>query len=95
MPINIEPGLFEWLGWYPENLPDWLTNKEIQEAGFRINPDYKRIVSMEELQGSRESCEEYYLRSFYLTQSVIKETADKGKKSLPILFEFKINHLLH
>jgi ubiquitin-associated and SH3 domain-containing protein len=79
MPINIEPGLFEWLGWYPENMPDWLTDKEIQEAGFRINTNYKRIVSTEELQAGRESCEEYYLRSFYLTQSVIKETADKGE----------------
>lgn len=86
MPINIEPGLFEWLGWYPEIMPDWLTHKEIQEAGFRINPDYKCIISIEELLASRESCEEYYIRSFYLTQSVIKETADKGKNSSVLLF---------
>jgi hypothetical protein len=75
----VEPGLFEWLGWYPESLPDWLTYEELQEAGFRINPNYKKIVTKEELQDNRESCEEFYLRSFYLTQNVIKETAEKGE----------------
>jgi len=79
MLINVEPGLFEWLGWYSESLPDWLTLEELQEAGFQINPNYKKIVYMEELLDKRESCEQYYLRSFYLTQNIIKETAEKGK----------------
>ncbi|XP_059474408.1 ecdysteroid-phosphate phosphatase [Neocloeon triangulifer] len=76
--INVEPGLFEWLGWYPETMPEWLTYKELTEAGFRINPNYKPIVSFEELSENRESCEQFYIRSFYLTQNVIKNTADMG-----------------
>ena len=78
-PIAIEPGLFEWLAWYPDSLPDWMSIEELQEAGYNIKPDYKQFVRTEELHDRRESTEQFYMRSFYLAQSVIKSTADHGK----------------
>ncbi|XP_023711761.1 protein UBASH3A homolog isoform X2 [Cryptotermes secundus] len=77
-PIAIEPGLFEWLAWYPDSLPDWMSLQELQEAGYNIKPEYKPFVRAEELHDRRESTEQFYMRSFYLAQSVIKSTADRG-----------------
>jgi ubiquitin-associated SH3 domain-containing protein len=77
-PICIEPGLFEWLGWYPDALPDWLNADELKEAGFNININHKPFVRVEELQDRRESCEQFYMRSYYLAQSVIKSNMDTG-----------------
>lgn len=78
-PIAIEPGLFEWLAWYPDSLPDWMSTKELQETGYNIKPEYKPFVRAEELLDRRESTEQFYMRSFYLAQSVIKSTADRGE----------------
>jgi ubiquitin-associated SH3 domain-containing protein len=78
-PIAIEPGLFEWLAWYPDSLPDWMSLQELQEAGYNVKPEYKPFVRAEELHDRRESTEQFYMRSFYLAQSVIKSTADKGE----------------
>ncbi|KAJ9582091.1 hypothetical protein L9F63_003547, partial [Diploptera punctata] len=77
-PIAIEPGLFEWLAWYPDSLPDWMSVEELEEAGYNVKQDYKSFVRTEELHDIRESTEQFYMRSFYLAQSVIKSTADRG-----------------
>ncbi|XP_069689043.1 ecdysteroid-phosphate phosphatase isoform X2 [Periplaneta americana] len=77
-PIAIEPGLFEWLAWYPDSLPDWMSVEELQAAGFNIRQNYKPFVRAEELHDRRESTEQFYMRSFYLAQSVIKSTAERG-----------------
>ncbi|XP_066993675.2 ecdysteroid-phosphate phosphatase [Anabrus simplex] len=76
--IAIEPGLFEWLAWYPDSLPDWMTIEDFQAAGYNVRTNYKPFVRLEELHDRRESAEQYYMRSFYLAQSVIKSTAEIG-----------------
>jgi hypothetical protein len=78
-PIAIEPGLFEWLAWYQDSLPDWMSLQELQEAGYNIKSEYRPFVRVEELHDQRESTEQFYMRSFYLAQSVIKSTADRGE----------------
>jgi len=78
-PIAIEPGLFEWLAGYPDSLPDWMSIKELQEAGYNIKPNYKPFVREEELHDRQESAEQFYMRSFYLAQSVIRSTTDRGE----------------
>ncbi|XP_049811513.1 protein UBASH3A homolog isoform X1 [Schistocerca nitens] len=78
LPIAIEPGLFEWLAWYPDSLPDWMTIEELQAAGFNICTNYKPLIRVEELHDRQESVEQFYMRSFYVAQSIVKSTADVG-----------------
>ncbi|KAL1460797.1 hypothetical protein WDU94_012743 [Cyamophila willieti] len=73
--INIEPGLFEWLAWYPDTLPDWMSIEEFRTAGFNVNPDYKPLLSLEELAELRsETCEQFYIRNQQLTETIISNT---------------------
>ena len=47
--INIEPGLFEWLAWYQDEMPSWMSASELIAAGYNIEPGYKPYISSEEL----------------------------------------------
>ncbi|XP_047498667.1 protein UBASH3A homolog isoform X3 [Penaeus chinensis] len=78
MPINIEPGLFEWLAWYQDGLPVWMTLDELIEAGFNINRNYDPLIRKEEVKDTHESCEQYYGRNAYVTQSIINTTQAQG-----------------
>lgn len=77
-PINIEPGLFEWLVWYPDSLPDWMTVEELIQAGYNIKQDYTPVVAVSELEDARENCEQFYLRSSLVVQNVLGNTAETG-----------------
>lgn len=75
--IKLEPGLFEWLVWYPESLPDWLTSEELNADGFNIDTNYHPFVTQEELTETHETCEQFYMRSSFVTQSALA-TNSKG-----------------
>lgn len=77
-PIFVEPGLFEWLAWYPDSMPDWMSVEELTAAGYNIQPDYEPFVKLEELQDKRESVEQFYMRSNFLTHSVLRSTKSLG-----------------
>lgn len=68
--MRLEPGLFEWLVWYPEGLPDWMSSDELITAGYNIDVDYAPFVSRTELIDSQETCEKFYTRSAFVSQSV-------------------------
>lgn len=53
LPIHVEPGLFEWLAWYQDAMPDWMTEKELAEAGYNVQLSYKPYISAEELRDSQ------------------------------------------
>ncbi len=81
--IHIEPGLFEWLAWYQDSMPDWMTAMELAEAGYNIEVGYKPYISAEELQDAQanlgtEGCEAYYTRNFFVTQCVLASTEAEG-----------------
>ncbi|XP_071547938.1 ecdysteroid-phosphate phosphatase isoform X2 [Panulirus ornatus] len=78
MPINIEPGLFEWLAWYHDGMPVWMTLDELMDAGFSINCNYDPLIRKEELKDTHESCEQYYGRNAYVAQSIINTTQSQG-----------------
>ena len=35
--INIEPGLFEWMAWYQDEMPSWMTAQVGDESDVSIN----------------------------------------------------------
>ena len=83
LPIHVEPGLFEWLAWYQDAMPDFMSNAELSEAGYNIELSYKPYISAEELrdsqdQGCVEGCEAYYTRNFFVTQCVLASTEEAG-----------------
>ncbi|XP_076367103.1 ecdysteroid-phosphate phosphatase-like isoform X2 [Tachypleus tridentatus] len=72
IPIRIEPGLFEWLAWYQDSMPAWMTPQELFEYGFNIDLHYNPLITTAELWEKKESSEQYYIRSFYITQTLLK-----------------------
>ena len=43
--LHVEPGIFEWLGWYQLGLPKWFTPAELKSHGYNINVNYKPYVT--------------------------------------------------
>jgi len=77
--ISLEPGLFEWLAWYQNAMPDWMTPEELSEAGFNVDLRYKPYISADELRDSpQESCEEYYTRNYFVTQCALQARESSG-----------------
>lgn len=50
--------------------------EELIKAGYNIQKDYKPFVKASEFQDSRESCEQFYLRSALVTKGAL--SAKKG-----------------
>ncbi|KAK0083903.1 hypothetical protein PV325_007966 [Microctonus aethiopoides] len=73
IPIKVEPGLIEWLAWYPNGLPTWMSCEELINAGFNIDRNYVAIVKKKELP-SKENAAQYYERSYILMQRIIQST---------------------
>lgn len=61
--IKIEPGLFEFLEWYPE-LPDWFSIDDLISKRYSIDSQYEPIISVSDLKPkcAKETHEEYYQR---------------------------------
>lgn len=75
--IRIEPALFEWCKWYPENVPHFLTPSEVAAAGFNIDLGYVPLVTYEELEQryKKEGIDEFYARNHLVTEHVTKLTS--------------------
>ncbi|XP_055586453.1 ecdysteroid-phosphate phosphatase isoform X2 [Uranotaenia lowii] len=71
--IHVEPGLFEWLAWYQEGLPDWLSKEDLCSAGYNIVMDYEPLTKIDDLKEKlQESLDEFYLRNSTITEDLIK-----------------------
>lgn len=73
IPIKVEPGLIEWLAWYPNGIPIWMTSEELIKAGFNVDTDYDPIVKAKELP-LKENAAQYYERSYELIKKIIEST---------------------
>ncbi|XP_043265006.1 protein UBASH3A homolog isoform X1 [Colletes gigas] len=73
IPMKIEPGLIEWLAWYPNGVPIWMTSEELITAGFNIDNSYDPIIKTKELP-SKENVAQYYERSYELIKRIIENT---------------------
>ncbi|XP_053690027.1 protein UBASH3A homolog [Sabethes cyaneus] len=75
-PIHVEPGLFEWLAWYQDGLPEWMSNEELIAADYNITLDYDPISKVNQLKEQlQESLEDFYCRNSAVTEHLIKTTS--------------------
>ncbi|XP_061497715.1 ecdysteroid-phosphate phosphatase isoform X1 [Anopheles gambiae] len=75
VPICIEPGLFEWLAWYQDGLPEWLTPDELLAADYNIDTAYKPLSSPGLLREHfHEKLNEFYCRNSNAAEEIIKST---------------------
>lgn len=76
--MNIEPGLFEWLSWYPSGVPDWMTESELIASGFNIQTNYEPIIKKDELENVKENIEEFYKRGYHVISEILSKTDETG-----------------
>lgn len=76
-PIRIEPALFEWCGWYPERVPEFIDAYELSAVGYNIDKDYVPLVSVAELSQryKNETLQEFYERNHLVTDHSTKLTS--------------------
>ncbi|XP_015786258.1 protein UBASH3A homolog [Tetranychus urticae] len=75
--VNIEPGLFEFLGDHLHRLPSWLTPKEAAAGtGMNINLDYKPQIEAVDMLTIRtaENHSDFYARCHKVVESIISST---------------------
>lgn len=74
--IKLEPGLFEWMAWYPSGVPDWLTKNELTEAKFDVDLDYEPVQPASELTARlKESTEQFYERNHDVILQLLEQTS--------------------
>ena len=82
--LHIEPGLFEWLAWYQDGMPDWMTVKDLVAAGYNVDENYEPYISMDELRDTQaelqqpESVDQFYTRNFFVTRCILQATEEAG-----------------
>ena len=59
-------------------MPSWMTSDELLKAGYNVEPNYKPYISSEELQDTEESCQQFFIRNFFITQCALQATEEAG-----------------
>ena len=74
--IRVEPGLFEWLSWYPPGKrPVFMKPADLVSHGYPVDMFHQPLMAAEDLFGKdNESLTEYYDRSFALSKKILSET---------------------
>ncbi|KAH8318790.1 hypothetical protein KR074_006273 [Drosophila pseudoananassae] len=73
--IKLEPGLFEWMAWYPSGVPDWLSKNELVEAKYDIDLDYEPVQPSSDLiVRLKESTEQFYERNHDVILQLLERT---------------------
>ncbi|KAH8414188.1 hypothetical protein KR215_000146 [Drosophila sulfurigaster] len=73
--IKLEPGLFEWMAWYPNGVPDFLTSSELTEAKYDIDLSYTPVQQTSELTAQlKESTEQFYTRNHEVLLQLLERT---------------------
>ena len=74
---QVEPGLLEWLGWYPDGRPQFMTGQELVAAGHNIDLAYKPVIPVARLP-KEETCEQHYDRNARATAAILANTKHQG-----------------
>ena len=86
--IRIEPGLFEFLGWYERGLPSFFNSSELtineeEMELYNIDRNYRPIIPLEKLSRD-EKYIDYYNRSYKVAQQITdkhKLTGNRRKRN--------------
>lgn len=74
--IRVEPGLFDWGGFYVGGAPVWMTNDELVDAGFPIDTKYQPLVTRSTALHTRnEMKHEFYRRCQDVVQRLLVITS--------------------
>uniref|UniRef100_A0A182QEM2 Ecdysteroid-phosphate phosphatase n=1 Tax=Anopheles farauti TaxID=69004 RepID=A0A182QEM2_9DIPT len=75
VPICIEPGLFEWLAWYQDGMPEWLSSEELIAADYNIDAAYEPVTTVTDLiEQFHEKLGEFYCRNSNVAETIIGST---------------------
>nr|XP_036213534.1 protein UBASH3A homolog isoform X12 [Bactrocera oleae] len=73
--VKLEPGLFEWMAWYPDGVPDWMSKSELLDADYNIDTSYQPFISDTKLNECvKETTEEFYTRNYETLRKIIGTT---------------------
>ncbi|KAH8417553.1 hypothetical protein KR222_001804 [Zaprionus bogoriensis] len=73
--IKLEPGLFEWMAWYPSGVPDWLSSSELIDAKYDIDLNYVPVQPATDLTAQlKESSEQFYTRNHEVLLKLLERT---------------------
>lgn len=67
--LKVEPGLFEWMAWFRDFMPTFMTGEELRENGFNVDPNYTTFLGLKD-----EEVDEFYERSYILIQHLLSST---------------------
>jgi len=82
--LHVEPGLFEWLAWYQDAMPEWMSAKDLVANGYEVDTGYEPYISKDELRDTQaqfqqpESVEQFYTRNFFVTRCILQATEEAG-----------------
>ena len=83
--ISVEPGLFEWLGWYQTGIPKFMSLTELRENGYNINAHYSPVWPISKY-NVHETTEQYYERCHLVTQEILRRHEHEGWSSFFKIF---------
>ena len=69
---------------YQDAMPSWMTAEDLISAGYNIEENYKPYISSEELQDTHETCQQFFIRNFFITQCALQATEEAGGNVLLI-----------
>jgi len=75
--VNLEPGLFEWLGWYLAGVPKFMTSQEFRDAGLPVCAMYSPVWPMSKY-NIQETTEQFYDRCYQVTRDILKRHESEG-----------------
>lgn len=69
----IEPGIFEWLAWYQDGLPNWFSAEELSSK-YNINVSYKPVFNRNDLEAHiQENLDDFYNRNSHSIRQVLEK----------------------
>ncbi|KRX37476.1 Protein UBASH3A -like protein [Trichinella murrelli] len=76
--MQIEPALFEWLGWY-KTMPSWMEFSDLLKSNYKINSTYKPVVEASDMKlYLNESVVNCYQRSINAFRQILEDNKKEG-----------------